>query len=173
MIPLPSKKSFFCLSKDERPLSLLKPYSFFFFGQTLQYVGSEFPDQGLNPYLLHWKHGVLTTRPPGTFQNPTPFDCPLFPSYSLCPECALVFYVLEGHCLRITHALSRCMHEVSSHSFSVRRNPNILYNNHYIRRWRRKWLPTPVFLPGESQGWGSLVGCRLWGLTESDTTEAT
>ena len=29
--------------------------------------------------------------------------------------------------------------------------------------WRRKWQPTPVFLPGESQGRGSLVGCRLWG----------
>ena len=39
--------------------------------------------------------------------------------------------------------------------------------------WRRKWQLTPVFLPGESQGWGSLVGCRLWGRTESDTTEAT
>ena len=39
--------------------------------------------------------------------------------------------------------------------------------------WRRKWQLTPVFLPGESQGWGSLVGCRLWGHTESDTTEAT
>ena len=37
--------------------------------------------------------------------------------------------------------------------------------------WRRKWQPTPVFLPGESQGQGSLVGCRLWGHTESDTTE--
>ena len=35
---------------------------------------------------------------------------------------------------------------------------------------RREWQPTPVFLPGESQGWGSLVGCRLWGRTESDTT---
>ena len=39
--------------------------------------------------------------------------------------------------------------------------------------WRRRWQPTPVFLPGESQGRGSLVGCRLWGRTESDTTEAT
>ena len=29
------------------------------------------------------------------------------------------------------------------------------------------------FLPGESQGRGSLVGCRLWGRTESDMTEAT
>ena len=39
--------------------------------------------------------------------------------------------------------------------------------------WRRQWQPTPVFLPGEFQGRGSLVGCRLWDRTESDTTEAT
>ena len=39
--------------------------------------------------------------------------------------------------------------------------------------WRRKWQPTPVFLPGESQGRGSLVGCRLWGHAESDPAEAT
>ena len=37
---------------------------------------------------------------------------------------------------------------------------------------RRKWQPTPAFLPGEPQGQGSLVGCRLWGRTESDMTEA-
>ena len=39
--------------------------------------------------------------------------------------------------------------------------------------WRRKRQLTPVFLPGESQGGWSLVGCRLWGPTESDMTEAT
>ena len=39
--------------------------------------------------------------------------------------------------------------------------------------WRRKWQLTPVFLPGESQGRQSLVGCRLWGRTESDMTETT
>ena len=39
--------------------------------------------------------------------------------------------------------------------------------------WRRQRQPTPVFLPGESQGRGSLVGCRLWGRTESDMTEVT
>ena len=39
--------------------------------------------------------------------------------------------------------------------------------------WRRKWQPTPVFLPGESRGQGILVGCRLRGRTESDTTEVT
>ena len=38
---------------------------------------------------------------------------------------------------------------------------------------RRKWQPTPVFLPGGSQGWGSLLGCRLWGCTELDKTEVT
>ena len=37
--------------------------------------------------------------------------------------------------------------------------------------WRRRWQPTLVFLPGESQGWRSLVACHLWGRTESDTTE--
>ena len=37
-----------------------------------------------------------------------------------------------------------------------------------FRHWRRKWRPTPVFLPGESQGRRSLAGCHLWGRTESD-----
>ena len=39
--------------------------------------------------------------------------------------------------------------------------------------WKRKWQPTPVFLPGESQGRRSLVVCCLWGHTEWDTTEVT
>ena len=39
--------------------------------------------------------------------------------------------------------------------------------------WRKKWQPTPVFLPGEFQGRGSLVGYCLWGRTELDSTEAT
>jgi len=43
----------------------------------------------------------------------------------------------------------------------------------HFHDWRRKWQPTPVFLPGESQGRGSLLGCRLWGRTELDRTEVT
>ena len=39
--------------------------------------------------------------------------------------------------------------------------------------WGRTWQPTPVFLPRKSCGQRSLVGCCLWGCTESDTTEAT
>ena len=37
----------------------------------------------------------------------------------------------------------------------------------------KEMATTPVFLLGESQGWGSLVSCHLWGHTKSDTTEAT
>ena len=36
----------------------------------------------------------------------------------------------------------------------------------------KEMATTPVFLPGESQGWGSLVGCRLWGRTELDIAVA-
>ena len=37
--------------------------------------------------------------------------------------------------------------------------------------WKRKWQPSPVFLPGESHGQRSLVGCNPWGPKELDTTE--
>ena len=58
------------------------------------------------------------------------------------------------------------------------KNPSAIYRsefNPWVRKtpWRREWLPTPVFLTGESQGQRSLVGCRLWGRTESDMTEVT
>ena len=39
--------------------------------------------------------------------------------------------------------------------------------------WKRKWQPTPAFLPGEAHGQGSLAGYSLWGRKESDTPEAT
>ena len=51
--------------------------------------------------------------------------------------------------------------------------PTFSLSSFTFMHWRRKCQPTPVFLPGESQGRGSLVGCRLWGRTESDTTEVT
>ena len=46
-----------------------------------------------------------------------------------------------------------------------------IYGNIYIYIWRRQWHPTPVLLPGKSNGWRSLVGGSPWGHTESDTTE--
>ena len=58
-------------------------------------------------------------------------------------------------------------------SLRVRHDRATLLSLFTFMHWRRKWQPTPVFLPGESQGRGSLVGCRLWGCTELDTTEVT
>ena len=43
----------------------------------------------------------------------------------------------------------------------------------YFHALEKEMATHSVLLPGESQGRGSLVGCRLWGSTESDTTEAT
>ena len=43
----------------------------------------------------------------------------------------------------------------------------------FVMHWRKKWQPIPAFLPGEFQGQRGLVGDRLWGRTESDTTEVT
>ena len=37
--------------------------------------------------------------------------------------------------------------------------------------WRRKWQPTPVFLPRKSHGWRSLVGYSPWGCKELDMTK--
>ena len=48
-------------------------------------------------------------------------------------------------------------------SLRVRHNWVTLLSLFTFTHWRRKWQPTPMFLPGESQGWGSLVGCHLWG----------
>ena len=50
---------------------------------------------------------------------------------------------------------------------------NFLFMAFSMGYWRRKWQPTPVLLPREFRGQRSLVGCYLWGCTESDTTKAT
>ena len=60
--------------------------------------------------------------------------------------------------------------EVIPHCFDLQFSNNWRYSESF---WKRKWQPTPVFFLGESQGRQSLVGCRLWGCAELDTTEAT
>ena len=65
-------------------------------------------------------------------------------------------YFLVAVWVRITSLKSLSLHFLASNM------------RHYIL-----WKPTPVLLPGKSHGWRNLVGCRLWGGTELDTTEAT
>ena len=56
----------------------------------------------------------------------------------------------------------------STGSLRVRHDWALSLSLFTFMRWRKKWQPTPVFLPGESHRRGSLVGCRLWGRTESE-----
>ena len=51
----------------------------------------------------------------------------------------------------------------SSHMLVTKSRTRLSDFTFTFMHWRRKWQPTPVFLPGESQEWGSLVGCLLWG----------
>ena len=57
-------------------------------------------------------------------------------------------------------------------SLSRTRLSNFTFTFHF-HALEKEMATHSSFLPGESQGWGSLMGCRLWGRTESDTTEAT
>ena len=88
-------------------------------------------------------------------------------------------FILGGS--KIT-ADSDCSHEIKRHLLLGRK---VMTNLDSILKSRDITLPTKVrlvkamvfplvmFLPGESQRRGSLVGCRLWGRTELDMTEAT
>ena len=60
------------------------------------------------------------------------------------------------------HAVAKSRTRLSNFTFTF-----------HFHALEKEWQPTPVFLPGEFQGQGSLMGCRLWGRTESDMTEAT
>ena len=64
-------------------------------------------------------------------------------------------------------------YELTYYTYYIYIYNTFIFTTYYTYSWRRKWQPTPVFLPGESQGRGSLVGCCRWGHTESDTTEVT
>ena len=70
--------------------------------------------------------------------------------------CLFALIIVEGFLISPYYSLELCI-KTSLSLFT-------------FMHWRRKWQPTPVFLNGESQGRVSLVGCRLWGYTESDTT---
>jgi len=68
----------------------------------------------------------------------------------------------RGVWLAVVHGITKSQTRLNNFTFTFT-----------FMHWRRKWQPTPVLLPGKSQGRGSLVGCRLWGRTELDSTEVT
>ena len=97
----------------------------------------------------------------------TPFYCSLYgPNILFCGSGT----PLQSSCLEIpwTEEPGKLQ---STGSLTVRHDWATSLSLFTFMHWRRKWQPTPVFLPRESQGWGSLEGCRLWVHTESDMTE--
>ena len=60
-----------------------------------------------------------------------------------------------------------CNREKYNHDFEIS------LNGIYSIKWRRKWKPTPVFLPGKSHRQRSLADYHPWGCKELDTTETT
>ena len=67
-----------------------------------------------------------------------------------------------GACWAAVHGVPKSRTRLSDFTFTF-----------HFHALEKEMATTPVFLPGECQGRGSLVGCRLWGRTESHTTEGT
>ena len=133
-----------------------------------------FPNQGSNPGLLHCRQILYHLSQQGS---------PLFLSPSLfiylLSICVSIIYLREGNGTPLQYS---CLENPWMEGPGRLQSMGSLGVGCYwatslslftFMHWRRKWQPTPVFLPGESQGQRSLMGCRLWGRTESDTTEAT
>ena len=87
---------------------------------------------------------------------------PLFSEKAMTPYSCLENPMDRGAWWAAVHGVAKSRTWLSDFTFTF----TLMY-------WRRKWKPTPVFLPGESQGRGSLVGCHLWGRTQSDMAEVT
>ena len=87
---------------------------------------------------------------------------PLFLEKAMTPYSCLENPMDRGAWWAAVHGVAKSRTWLSDFTFTF----TLMY-------WRRKWKPTPVFLPGESQGRGSLVGCHLWGRTQSDMAEVT
>ena len=79
-----------------------------------------------------------------------------------------------GRTLSVSHRTPRIVYSVQKPGEAPSELPGGANPAHiWVRKipWRRKWQPTPVFLPRKSHGWGSLVGYSPWGRKESDMTE--
>ena len=84
------------------------------------------------------------------------------PTPVLLPGKSLENLMGGGAWWAVVHGVTKSQTRLSNFTFTF-----------HFHALEKKWQPTPVLLPGESQGRGSLVGCRLWGRRESNMTEAT
>ena len=124
-----------------------------------------------SPNLDHWWFGRSAGQP---LKEVTGCTNRLNPSRDTFSHFSYICHMLAGspdteHVLSLLSKVLKSMARLLICEHSYRLSLSIFTFMH----WRRKWQPTPVFLLGESQGWGSLLGCCLWGRTEWDTTEAT
>ena len=137
-----------------------------------------FPTQGSNPCLLHfphWQVGSLPVQPllisKGTaLEIRYPGNAPMQLLIS-----THLYYTLEKAMAPHSSTLAWKIPwtEEPDRSLRVGHDWVTFLSLFTFMHWRRKRQPTPVFVPGESQERRSLVGCRLWGRAESDTTEVT
>ena len=74
---------------------------------------------------------------------------------------------------RLENPMTEESGKLQSMGSQSRTRPSDFTLTFHFHALEKEMATPPVFLPRESQGWGSLVSCRLWGHTESDTTEAT
>ena len=80
----------------------------------------------------------------------------------MAPHSSTLAWRIPGWRSLVVHGVAKSQTRLSDFTFTF-----------HLHALEKEMQPTPVFLPEESQGRWSLVGCRLWGCTESDTTEAT
>ena len=124
-------------------------------------MGSWFPDQGSNLHSMHWE------------VKSYPLDHQGSPKYVLFWKRKCIFNETQKQTL-IIKVIG------GFPSGSVVKNPLAIERRHRRCRlrslsqkmpWKRKWQPTPEFLPGESQGHRSLEGCSPQGHKEWDAAE--
>ena len=120
---------------------------------------------------------------PGVCSNSCPLSWWCHPTISSCHPLLLLHLVLpsisgEGNGIPLQYS---CLGKWTEKSGRLQSMGSLRVGHDWVTslslftfmHWRRKWQPTPVFLPGETQGRGSLVGCCPWGRTASDMTKAT
>ena len=141
-----------------------------------------------------WVHICFHPDPPSYFpSHPIPQGHPSAPALSTLSHASnlywrsishMIIYVFQCYSLKSSHpsllpqspntcSLHLCLFCCLAYRAIITIFLKYIYMHYYTVLAYMKWQPTPVFLPGESQGLGNLVGCHLWGCTELDTTDAT